>query len=120
MNRHLVYTHGFGLVMSPVNEADPRGMPKFIIGDVPPKTTTDLETEQPRIYFGEVTNDYVIVETGIKEFDFPLGETNAYYEYKGERRRRKSARSRAGWPGRCIWGRARCCSRSTSSRRAGC
>jgi len=83
VNRHLVYTHGFGLVMSPVNEADPRGMPKFIIGDVPPKTTTDLETKQPRIYYGEATTDYVVVDTGIKEFDFPLGEKNAYYEYNG-------------------------------------
>ena len=83
VNRHLVYTHGFGLVMSPVNEADPRGMPKFIIGDVPPRTATNLETKQPRIYFGEDSTDYVVVDTGIKEFDFPLGETNAYYEYKG-------------------------------------
>jgi uncharacterized membrane protein (UPF0182 family) len=69
--------------MSPVNEADPRGMPKFIIGDVPPKTTTDLQTKQPRIYYGEATTDYVVVDTGIKEFDYPLGEKNAYYEYKG-------------------------------------
>jgi len=83
VNRHLVYTHGFGLVVSPVNEADPRGMPKFIIGDIPPKTTTDLVTKEPRLYFGEATTDYVVVNTGIKEFDYPLGETNAYYEYKG-------------------------------------
>ena len=83
VNQHLVYTHGFGLVMSPVNEADPRGMPKFIIGDVPPRTSTDLKTEQPRIYYGEATTNYVVVDTGIKEFDFPLGEKNAYYEYKG-------------------------------------
>ena len=83
VNRHLVYTHGFGLVVSPVNEADPRGMPKFIIGDVPPKTTTDLVTKQPRIYYGEATTDYVVIDTGIKEFDYPLGEKNAYYEYKG-------------------------------------
>ena len=85
VNRHLVYTHGFGMVVSPVNEADPRGMPKFIIGEVPPKTTTDLVTKQPRIYFGEATTDYVVVDTGIKEFDYPLGETNAYYEYEGSK-----------------------------------
>ncbi len=83
VNRHLVYTHGFGLVMSPVNDSDTRGMPKFIIGDVPPRTTTDLKTDEPRIYFGEMTDDYVIVDAGIKEFDFPLGERNAEYEYKG-------------------------------------
>ena len=83
VNRHLVYTHGFGLVMSGVNDSDTRGMPKFIIGDVPPRTTTDLKTDQPRIYFGEVTNDYCIVDAAIKEFDYPLGEKNAEYEYKG-------------------------------------
>lgn len=83
VNRHLVYTHGFGLVVSPVNEADPRGMPKFIVGDIPPRTTTDLKTDQPRIYYGEATTDYVVVDTGIKEFDFPLGEKNAYYEFNG-------------------------------------
>lgn len=84
VNRHLVYTHGFGLVMSPVSESDPRGMPKFIIGDIPPRTDTDLKTKQPRLYFGETTTDYVIVDTGIKEFDYPLGDRNAEYEYKGD------------------------------------
>ena len=84
VNRHLVYTHGFGLVMSPVNAADTRGMPKFIIGDIPPRTSTDLKTEEPRIYFGETTRDYIVVDTGIKEFDYPLGATNAEYEYKGK------------------------------------
>jgi len=83
VNRHLVYTHGFGLVMSPVNSSDTRGMPQFIIGDIPPKTKTDLVTKQPRIYFGEATNDYVVVDTGIKEFDYPLGDKNAEYEYEG-------------------------------------
>ena len=84
VNRHLVYTHGFGLVMSPVNAADPRGMPQFIIGDIPPKTATDLKTKEPRIYFGETTRDYIVVDTGIKEFDYPLGAQNAEYEYKGK------------------------------------
>ncbi|MBI5231001.1 MAG: UPF0182 family protein, partial [Coriobacteriales bacterium] len=84
VNRHLVYTHGFGLVMSPASRADTRGLPAFIIGDVPPRTATDLKTEQGRIYFGEISDEYVIVDTGIKEFDFPLGERNAEYEYKGD------------------------------------
>ena len=83
VNKHLQYTHGFGLVMSPVSSADSRGLPNFIIGDIPPKTTTDLKTTEPRIYFGETTKDYVIVDTGAKEFDYPLGEANAYYQYKG-------------------------------------
>ncbi len=83
VNRHLVYTHGYGLVMSSVSESDSRGMPKFIIGDVPPRTSTDLETKQPRLYYGEATKDYVIVDTGIKEFDYPQGDKNAEYQYKG-------------------------------------
>ncbi len=92
VNRHLVYTHGFGIVMSPVSESDPRGLPKFLIGDVPPRISSDVSTEsantdlaikEPRLYFGEDTRDYVIVDTGIKEFDYPAGEKNATYEYKG-------------------------------------
>jgi uncharacterized protein len=81
-NTHLVYTHGFGLVMSPVNSADSRGLPNFIIGNVPPTTTTDLKTTEPRIYFGETTSDYVIVDAA-NEFDYPLGRDDAYYNYKG-------------------------------------
>jgi uncharacterized protein len=84
VNSHLTYTHGFGLVMSPVNSADSRGLPKFIIGDIPPSTTTDLKITEPRIYFGETTNDYVIVDAVAKEFDYPMGEANSYYQYKGK------------------------------------
>jgi uncharacterized membrane protein (UPF0182 family) len=83
LNRHLVYTHGFGLVMSPVNEADSRGLPRMLIGDVPPRTDTNLVTKEGRIYFGERTDNYIIVDTGTREFDYPLGERNATYEYKG-------------------------------------
>ena len=90
VNTHLVYTHGFGLVMSPVNEADSRGLPRFIVGDIPPVVAKDLATgtasaelelKQPRIYFGEDTKNYVIVGTSKDEFDYPKGETNAYYTY---------------------------------------
>lgn len=92
VNRHLIYTHGFGLVMSPTNEADGRGLPRFIIGDVPPRVSSTLSTEtaqaleirEPRIYYGERTTDYVIVNADIEEFDYPLGETNAMYQYEGD------------------------------------
>ncbi len=83
VNKHLIYTHGFGLVMSPVNTADSRGYPQFLIGNIPPQTSTDLKITQPRIYFGETTKDYVIVDTKSQEFDYPLGEQNAYNTYKG-------------------------------------
>ncbi|MDR3687379.1 MAG: UPF0182 family protein [Coriobacteriia bacterium] len=84
VNQHLAYTHGFGLVMSPVNSADSRGLPQFIIGDIPPTTTSDLKITEPRIYFGEATTDYAIVDTKSQEFDYPQGETNAYNTYKGK------------------------------------
>lgn len=79
-NQHLVYTHGFGLVMSPVNEADARGLPQFVMRDIPPTTSTNLKITQPRIYFGEATQDYVIVNTGQQEFDYPLGEHDVYLD----------------------------------------
>ncbi len=84
VNQHLVYTHGFGLVMSPVNEASTQGLPNFVIKDIPPEAKDPaLQVSQPRIYFGENTKDYVIVDTGIKEFDYPLGDTNAETVYDG-------------------------------------
>ena len=84
VNQHLVYTHGYGMVMSPVNGADSRGFPEFIIGNIPPRSSTDISMTQPAIYFGEATTDYVIVKTSIGEFDYPVGETNAETTYSGE------------------------------------
>lgn len=84
VNRHLVYTHGYGVAMSPVNDADTRGLPKFLIGDIPPKSTADVTITQPAIYFGEDTTDYVVVNTGIKEFDYPKGDENAETLYEGK------------------------------------
>ena len=83
-NQHLVYTHGFGLVMSPVNSSDTRGYPQFIIGDIPPTSTTDIKIAEPRIYYGEATTDYVIVDTNTQEFDYPVGGANAQNTYKGK------------------------------------
>jgi len=84
INRQLKFTHGFGLVMSPVNQATPNGMPEFFIRNVPPDSTIDLPLNQPRIYYGEDTSNYVFTGTNTDEFDYPLGETNATYRYTGE------------------------------------
>lgn len=84
VNRHLVYTHGYGVAMSPVNSADTRGLPEFLIGDIPPKSTADVTLTQPAIYFGEDTTDYVVVNTGINEFDYPKGDENAETTYSGK------------------------------------
>ena len=77
VNERLVYTHGFGEVISRANDVNPTtGEPDFLVRDVPPRSTVpELETEQPRIYFGEaaVTGSYVIVGTRQQEVDYPSG-----------------------------------------------
>lgn len=77
INLHLKYTHGYGLVMSPSSEVSAEGMPGFYFKDVPPRTTTDLKLTRPEIYFGELTNHYVIVNTKEPEFDYPRTDTQA-------------------------------------------
>jgi len=84
VNQRLVYTHGYGLALSPVTEVTEEGAPIFHIGDIPP--TSDFEgfqIERPEIYYGEKTNNYIIVNTSTEEFDYPLGEENIYTEYAG-------------------------------------
>ena len=83
INRHLVYTHGYGVVVSPVNEVSSEGLPNFLIKDLPSKSSTDLTVKVPGIYYGEETSDYAIVDTSQKEFDYPVGGQNATTEYSG-------------------------------------
>lgn len=78
------YTHGFGLVMSPTNKVTEQGMPSYLIQDIPPQSSL-FKVNEPRIYFGEVTHNNVIVNTGLKEFDYPLGNDNAEYLYEGKK-----------------------------------
>ena len=82
VNRKLQFTHGYGLAMSPVNKITSEGLPELLIKDIPP--VGELRVEQPQIYFGEETGDYVIVNTKTQEFDYPLGEENVYSHYQGE------------------------------------
>lgn len=84
INEHLQYTHGYGAVMSPVNEASRQGLPEFWISDIPPRSRIDLTIDVPQIYFGERTNQYVIVNTRADEFDYPMGDQNAFYRYTGD------------------------------------
>jgi uncharacterized membrane protein (UPF0182 family) len=83
INEHLVYTHGYGVVVSPVNESSSDGLPTFIVKNLPPASSTDLTVTVPGIYFGEETGDYAIVDTTQKEFDYPVGGANATTEYSG-------------------------------------
>ncbi|MBI4278524.1 MAG: UPF0182 family protein, partial [Armatimonadetes bacterium] len=83
VNEHLVFTHGYGLVMSPINEISEEGMPFFLVKDIPPVSAAGLEVRRPQIYYGERTNQYVIVNTRVQEFDYPQGSDNAYTTYQG-------------------------------------
>jgi uncharacterized membrane protein (UPF0182 family) len=85
INLHLKYTHGYGLAMSPSSRIGSGGMPQFYFMDIPPRTNTDLALNRPEIYFGELTNHYIIVNTNEPEFDYPSpgGETLEPTFYEG-------------------------------------
>jgi uncharacterized membrane protein (UPF0182 family) len=83
VNKHLIYTHGYGLALSPVNEVTREGLPNLLIKDLPPSFNADLKVERPEIYYGERTDEYVLVKTKTKEFDYPKGDKNVYTTYQG-------------------------------------
>ncbi|HXF83546.1 MAG TPA: UPF0182 family protein [bacterium] len=83
VNEHQVYTHGYGIVMSPVNRISEEGMPEFFIKDIPPTTLPELPIHRPQIYFGEHTDQYVIANTRVQELDYPRGDENVYTTYRG-------------------------------------
>ena len=83
INERLQYTHGFGVAMGPVNEVTQEGLPVLFLKDLPPRSETNLSVEQPSIYFGELSNDYVLVNTNTDEFHYPEGEDNVSTRYDG-------------------------------------
>jgi uncharacterized membrane protein (UPF0182 family) len=74
VNRKLVYTHGYGVAMSPVERVTADGLPDFYLKDLPP--IGNVTVSEPHLYFGELTNDYVIGRTNMEEFHFPQGDGN--------------------------------------------
>ncbi len=82
VNTHLVYTHGYGIVMNPVDRVSKEGLPEFYVKDIPP-TSNYLEISRPEIYYGEGNSQYVVVKTTTDEFDYPSGERNIYTSYQG-------------------------------------
>ena len=83
VNRHLQYTHGYGLAMCLAADKDDQGGPLFIVEDLPPKGPPDLTVSRPEIYYGTEMTSYQIVPTGVKEFDYPKGDQNVYTSYTG-------------------------------------
>ena len=84
VNERLMYTHGYGMVASPVNEVTAQGLPQLTVRDLPVRSETDLQVEVPQIYYGELTNNYIFTGTNTDEFDYPMGDTNASTRYEGD------------------------------------
>lgn len=100
INQHLVYTHGFGFTMSPVNTVAPSGLPEYFVRGIgakvqtgegskspievaDPKIRASIPLGYPRIYYGELTNAHIMTPTNTLEFDYPQGDDNAYNTYDG-------------------------------------
>ncbi|MFC2021428.1 UPF0182 family protein [Chloroflexota bacterium] len=82
VNRKLQFTHGYGFTMSPVNEVGADGRPIYHVQDIPPTGVFDIE--QPQLYFGEKTDDYVFVKTKTQELDYATGAETVYNYYQGD------------------------------------
>src|SRR5246500_2366148 len=84
INEKLIYTHGYGITMNPVNGFTPEGLPTLLLSNMPVQSTVrGLTVTRPEIYFGELTNTDVYVKTRQKEFNYPQGETNSLTSYEG-------------------------------------
>ena len=84
INKHLIFTHGYGVVMNPVTDILSNGMPNLIVKDIPPTSTVPLNLGQMGIYYGEESDQFVLVNTTAKEFDYPKGDDNVYTSYAGK------------------------------------
>ncbi len=99
VNEHLVYTHGYGFTLSPVNTVAPGGLPDYLVKDIgvgaqardksPLRTSSEqirvsIPIGQPQIYYGEITDTYVMTSSKVREFDYPSGNDNVYNTYDGD------------------------------------
>lgn len=84
INDKLIYTHGYGVTMNPVNGFTSEGLPQFYLSNMPVQSTIPgLKVTQPEIYYGEDTNTDVYVKTRQQEFNYPHGQTNKLTSYHG-------------------------------------
>ena len=85
VNMRFKYTHGYGVAASFANAVTSEGLPSFAVKDIPPVSDfPEFKISEPRIYYGELTNDWVVADTSVKEFDYPQGDTNAENSYQGK------------------------------------
>jgi uncharacterized membrane protein (UPF0182 family) len=86
INDKLIYTHGYGITMNPVNEFTPEGLPNLLLSNMPVQSTAPgISVTRPEIYFGESTSTDVYVKTRQQEFNYPQGDTNNFTSYQGNR-----------------------------------
>ena len=79
INEKLIYTHGYGITMNPVNGFTSEGLPTLLLSNMPVQSTVPgLEVTRPEIYFGELTDTDVYVKTRQKEFNYPQGQANNF------------------------------------------
>jgi uncharacterized protein len=84
INEKLIYTHGYGITMNPVNGFTPEGLPTLLLSNMPVQSAVKgLEVTRPEVYFGEMTNTDVYVKTRQQEFDYPQGDANKLTSYQG-------------------------------------
>lgn len=83
VTQKLQFTHGYGVVVNPINEVTSDGLPVLWVKDLPPESNVGLVITRPEIYYGEATSDYVFVSTREREFSYPSGDQNVYAAYEG-------------------------------------
>ena len=84
INERLIYTHGYGITMNPVNGFTPEGLPNLLLSNMPVQSTVPgLNVTRPEIYFGELTDTDIYVKTRQQEFDYPQGQSNNLTSYQG-------------------------------------
>ncbi len=83
VNRHLVYTHGYGVVIIPSSQIGPEGVPNFWMQNINDTSTVGLTLKEPSIYYGLQSNVYAIVDGKKPAFDYPSGSQDVYTQYKG-------------------------------------
>jgi len=84
INDKLIYTHGYGITMNPVNGFSSEGLPVLYLSNMPVQSTvTGLSVTRPEIYFGELTDTDVYVKTHQQEFNYPQGQSNNLSSYEG-------------------------------------
>jgi uncharacterized membrane protein (UPF0182 family) len=83
VNERLTFTHGYGVTLGPVTQVTTEGLPVLYVRNLPTETIPELPINEPSLYFGEMSNDYVIVRTRTREFHYPRGDENVFTQYSG-------------------------------------